>query len=156
MKLFATDILILTAIGACVVALMLLPPRSMRRIERNWGTVMFDDPVTFETADRLSRILVQINVFNGDLQTYRLTRKDETTTLSIAFQRDKYNEIFNKDKAARLRRDQLINTLEMLCYEVFPDQRMEVILVDKDLKTIDQLIAPTLFETQQVGRVKPQ
>jgi len=148
MKRIATDILILIAISVCVAALMFLPSRTMQRIDRNWGRVMYDDPVTFATADRLSNTLVKAQVFNGNLQTYRLTKKDDTTTLAILSQRDKYEALFKKDKAASEQRDFLINSLKMLCYEVFPDQRMEVVMEDKDFVIIDQLIEPMLFKTQ--------
>lgn len=148
MKRIATDILILIAISVCVAALMLLPPRMLRRIERNWGLVMFEDPVTFATADRLSKTLVKEYVFRGDELNYRLTKEDDTTTLALFFKGDMYKKIFHEDGPAPRPRDLLINSLKMLCYEVFPDERMEVIILDENLLTIDKLIAPTLFETQ--------
>lgn len=155
MKSFLTDLLILSSITGCVAAIMLLPPRSMRRIDRNWGRVIFDDPVTYATADRLSTTLVEANEFNGNPQIYRLTMVGDTLDLAIVVRRKQYEQIFNqKSTVVPSPKDQLISNLEVLCYDVFPDQRIQVSLMDENLVPFEPLIEETVFETQQVGKAR--
>ena len=73
MKNFLTDILILAGIIGVVACVMLLPPKTKCRLEKNMGVVMYDAPVTKEQATKVLNALVESGTFNGQkAQTHLL------------------------------------------------------------------------------------
>ena len=73
MKTFLTDVLILAGISGVVACAMLLPPKTMCRLEKNKGVVIYDTPVTKEQATKVLNVLVESGTFNGQTaQTHLL------------------------------------------------------------------------------------
>ena len=65
MKTFLADILILAGILGVVACVMFLPPKTMCRLEKNKGVVLYDAPVTKAQATKVLDTLVETGVFNG-------------------------------------------------------------------------------------------
>ena len=73
MKTLFTDIIILAVISGVVACVMLLPPKTMCRLEKNKGVVIYDAPVTKEQATKVLNTLVESGTFNGQkTQTHLL------------------------------------------------------------------------------------
>jgi len=157
MKTFCVDLIILAVISSVVAALMLLPPRTLRRIEKNWGKIAFDDPVTFAEADKLSDVLVQADVFNGQDLTHRLTKEGDTLIWSMIFDPD-YEKIFaeQEEKIGPNPKARLVSFVREVCYRSFPDQRVKVELIGEDLEPLEEeaLVPPTVFKSRPIG-VRP-
>lgn len=65
MKTFLTDGLILAGISGVVACAMLLPPKTMCRLEKNRGVVIYDAPVTKEQATNVLNVLVDTGTIDG-------------------------------------------------------------------------------------------
>ena len=84
MKKILTDVLILAGISGVVACVMLLPPKTMCRLEKNKGVVIYDAPVTKEQATKVLNVLVESGAFNGlEPQTHLLkyVSEDEGKTV---------------------------------------------------------------------------
>ena len=143
MKSLLLDLLVLAAVSSIVAMIMFLPPRSKCAVDRNWGRVVYSDPVTFAEATKLADTLVEANVFSGKPLTHRLVRQPECLRWEIAFDRD-YEKLFaqQRERVGGNPKARLIAGIESLCEQVFPDERMEVVLIDENLDPFEQLIPP--------------
>ena len=141
MRSLLADIAILAAIIAFVAAIMLLPPKTKRAVDRNWGRVVFADPVTFAEAAKLADALVEANVFVGKPLTHRLVREPKNLRWEIAFDRD-YARLF-AEQQQRYGGDpkaSLVSGIQAMCQNIFPGEQIEVVLIDENLEPFEQLI----------------
>ena len=89
MKKILTDVLILAGISGIVACAMLLPPKTMCRLEKNKGVVIYDAPITKEQATKVLNVLVEFGIFNGSKAQTHLLKYDsedgvETVVWSMA------------------------------------------------------------------------
>ena len=68
MKNLLTDLLILAFISAFVACVMFLPRKTKCRLEKNWGVVLYDAPVTKDEATNVLNTLVESGTFDGNKQ----------------------------------------------------------------------------------------
>lgn len=134
MKSFLLDLLILIAISAVVAAVMLLP-KSQRRLEKNWGEVYYDAPVTKNEATKVLNALVNSGLYNGETELTHSLRKvggsssqPETFVWAMVYDRN-YREV--------LGREIIIGAIQQLHAHVFLNQRSTVELVDEVIATDD-------------------
>ena len=150
MKSVLTDLLILTAISAVVAAVMFLPQQRRCRVEKNWGEVYYDAPITKEQATKVLNKLVESGVFDGQQVLTHSLRKvggtsdqPETLVWAMMYQRN-YREVLG---------DTIVkDALRQLHAHVFANNRMTVQLLDEafttdDAQKVDDDWGPVFFDS---------
>jgi len=136
MKRLITDLLILLLISTPIVAYVLLMPKDNLRIERNWGSVFYAPPVSFDEAKEFSDLMVQLGVFAGNPLSFKLQRNDDKWIVMMVSTRD-YED--------KIDRDTMVGLGNQLCAAAYPGQTVSFILTDEELVPFDEIVPPTLF-----------
>ena len=127
MKSLILDLLILTVIGAVVTSIMLLPGKKRGRIEKNWGEVYYDPPVTKVEATKALDTLVKTGLYNGEQKLTHILRKEgdsssqqETLVWGMVYEHN-YRDLLSEEITR--------NAILQLHTYVFANQRLTVELV---------------------------
>jgi len=133
MKSFLWDLLILSAISAIVVAIMFLPRKTKCRLEKNWGQVFYDAPITKDQATKVLNTLVDAGVYNGEQVLAHTLRKvggssgqPETIIWAMMYAHN-YREVVG-DEIVR-------GAIGQLHAHVFPNKSLTVEFTDKIIAT---------------------
>ena len=135
MKTILTDVLIFAGILGSVASVMLLPPKTMCRLEKNKGVVFYNAPVTKEQATKVLNTLVEAEVFNGKkAQTHLLNSVIEDGQETII-----WSMMTDPNYASAVSDYLLRGDVEQLHSEIFLNNRVVVKIVDEvvveDVKT---------------------
>jgi len=129
MKSLFWDLLILTAFGAVVTAIMLFPSKQHGRLEKNWGAVHYETPVTKDQATKALDTLVKSGLYNGEQELTHVLKKvvgssDQPETLV-------WGMVYEKNYRDLLGKEIIRNAILQLHAHVYGNQRLTVTLVDK-------------------------
>ena len=135
MKTLLTDVLILAGIVGVVACVMFLPPKTMCRLEKNKGVVLYDAPVTKGQATKALNTLVEYGVFNGQKpQTHLLKSVIEDGEKTVVW------SMVTDPNFANVLGDYLLRSdVEQLHSAIFSNNRVLVEIADEVVAEDDKI-----------------